>query len=228
MQAQNLYFKIDGILVLVGAGRIDKKLLLRLHKNGATIIAADGGAKYCGKLNITPTAIIGDMDSLKTKSAWAEKTKLVELKEQETTDFEKCLYSTSAHLTIALGMSGNRLAHTLSAIDIIGRYACDRNIILIDEKDLAFGACGEFSLAIGAEQGLSIHPLCKIDFESSKGLKYPLDKITLAPNIKAGTSNKTNNYQFIITPKDNDKTPYLLILDRDKLDIIINKLISKG
>ncbi len=228
MQAQNLHFKIDGILVLVGAGRVSKKLLLKLHKNGATIIAADGGAKYCAKLNITPLAIIGDMDSIKNKSDWAEKTRLIELTEQETTDFEKCLYSTSAHLTIALGMSGNRLAHTLSAIDIIGRYTCNRHIILIDEKDLAFGACGEFSLAIGVGQNLSIHPFCEIEFEGSKGLKYPLDEITLAPNIKTGTSNKTNSHQFTITPKANDKSPYLLIMDRDKLDIIITKLISKG
>jgi len=217
--------KFENLLILVGGGTLNIKLLKKLHANGANIIAADGGAKACKKAKISPDAIIGDMDSLKNKKQWQKQSQLIELKEQQTTDFEKCLYSTDAPLTIALGMTGNRLDHTLNAFDIMAKYACDRHIILIDKKDMAFATCGEFSLNLGAGERVSIHPLGKVKFEKSIGIKFPLTGITLAPKVKNAISNKTISDSFSVKPLQGNETPYLVILNKKHLDKLIVKLI---
>ena len=216
--------KIDNILVLVGGGWVDEEHLRQLHESGVEIIAADGGANYCAKLDIVPKAIIGDIDSLLNKQEWAKKTTLLQIEEQETTDFEKCLYSTNAPLTIAFGMSGKRLDHTLAAINIIGRYANEKNIILINEDDFAFGVCGSFSFEIGKGQNISIYPLGKIEFQKSTGLKYPLDGLTFEQNKRIGISNFSISKNFTITPKDDNKNPYLVIFPKPNLKKLIKQL----
>ena len=47
----------------------------------------------------------------------------MQIAEQETTDFEKAIYSTRAPVTVALGMTGKRFDHTLAALDAVTRYA---------------------------------------------------------------------------------------------------------
>jgi len=223
---QEQIMKFESLLVLVGGGSLSIKLLKKLYASGADIIAADGGARACKKAGIIPKAIIGDMDSLKNKKQWQEKSQLIELKEQETTDFEKCLYSTDSPLTIALGMTGDWLDHTLNAFDIMAKYACERHIILIDKKDMAFATCGEFSLNIGAGKRVSIHPLGKVKFEKSISLKFPLTGITLAPKIKSGISNKTISDSFSIKPEQGNETPYLVIINKKHLNKAIAKLMQ--
>ena len=48
---------------------------------------------------------------------------MIQIAEQVTTDFEKALYSTRAPVTVALGMTGKRLDHTLAALDAVSKYA---------------------------------------------------------------------------------------------------------
>ena len=61
----------------------------------------------------------------------------MQIGEQETTDFEKSLYSTRAPVTVALGMTGRRFDHTLAALDAVAKYAAKRKIVLVDEEEIA-------------------------------------------------------------------------------------------
>ena len=70
------------------------------------LIAADGGADALHEMRLTPEAVIGDMDSLSDMAAWRGRTRLVHLAEQDSTDFEKCLYATQAPLYVAPGFTG--------------------------------------------------------------------------------------------------------------------------
>ena len=207
----------EGLLVIVGGGAVDHDLLRDLYLSGGHLIGADGGADEIVAAGLVPEAIIGDFDSLKNVDSWLGRTRLLRIPEQETTDFEKALYSTSAPVTVALGMTGKRFDHTLAALDAVTKYGRDRTIILVDESDLAMAITGSFSFEVAPRERVSVHPLAPIRFRRSLGLKYPLDGLKLAPGERTGTSNEATEGPFRIEPEPRTKVPWLLILDRKYL-----------
>ncbi|MEO8881969.1 MAG: thiamine diphosphokinase [Devosia sp.] len=214
----------DGVLVLVGGGALDEHLLRKLAADGAHLVGADGGGDVIRAAGLVPKAIIGDFDSLADPQSWDARTKLIRIAEQETTDFEKALYSTSAPVTVGLGMTGKRFDHTLAALDAVARYAAKRRIILVDEFDIALALGGPFGFAVEPSARVSIHPLTATRFRHSTGLKYPLDGLTLGPGIRTGTSNEASTAAFSIDPEPGDGGVYLLILERRWLDTLIDVL----
>jgi thiamine pyrophosphokinase len=196
-----------------------------LAAEGAHLVGADGGADAVRAAGLVPEAIIGDFDSLADPAGWDARTRLVRIAEQETTDFEKALYSTAAPVTIGLGMTGRRLDHTLAALDAVARYAAGRAIILVDEFDLALGLAGPFGFAIEPGARVSVHPLTATRFARSRGLRYPLDGLTLAPGVRTGTSNEASAAEFSIEPEAGDTGVFLLILERRWLDSLVAQVM---
>lgn len=218
----------DDLLVIVGGGSLDAELLRELYASGGRIVGADGGADQIVAAGLKPELIIGDFDSLKNPHAWLGKTRLMQIAEQETTDFEKAIYSTRAPVTVALGMTGKRFDHTLAALDALTRYAERRKIILVDEEDVAVALTTSFSFEIEPGGRVSIHPLAPINFWRSDGLKYPLDAVKLAPGVRTGTSNEALSGPFAIVPEEGIHAPYLLILSRQHLAPLIGKLLLES
>lgn len=70
------------------------KVARKYVKKDSLIICADGGANKISKFRLNPDLIIGDMDSIdsaRLKDLTKKNTRVIKIKEQETTDFEKCL-----------------------------------------------------------------------------------------------------------------------------------------
>lgn len=218
-RASNLssVLRFEGLLVIVGGGTVDFQLIRDLAAAGAHLVGADGGADRIVQAGHFPEAIVGDFDSLATPEEWLGRTRLLRISEQDTTDFEKALYSTQAPVTLALGMTGRRFDHTLAALDAVARYARERTIILVDEEDLAMALTGAFSFKVDAGERVSVHPLAPIRFRRSLGLRYPLDGLRLAPGERTGTSNQATDGVFRIEPEPRAKAPWLLIVDRKYL-----------
>ena len=118
--------------------QIADQLLRDLDASGGHLVAADGGADHIATAGLTPEAIIGDFDSLSQPEDWLGRTRLLRIEEQETTDFEKALYSTYAPVTIALGMTGGRFDHTLAALDGEGGLV-EENGVAEAQADVAQG-----------------------------------------------------------------------------------------
>src|SRR4029079_1540050 len=144
----------------------------QLATDGAHLVGADGGGDAIAAAGLMPEAVVGDLDSLRDPASWAGRTKLVRVAEQDTTDFEKALYSTRAPVTVALGMTGGRFDHTLAAIDAVLRHASERKIVLIDSDDLALALAEPFAFTVYPGERVSIHPLGPVRFLSSVGLLY--------------------------------------------------------
>lgn len=221
---ENILIEADGTLVIVGGGQVDIELLRRLHTGGAKIIAADGGAHDCARAGLIPEAIVGDMDSLSDIEGWAKKTRIIKIDEQETTDFEKCLYVSSAPITIALGMTGKRFDHTMAALDSVYRHAKKRHIILVDEGDIALVVSGDFAFEVEPGDRVSVHPLGEVQFSRSEGLRHSLKDKKLAPGLRTGTSNKATEGPFEIVVAEGVEVPWLLIIERHYLDALVKKL----
>ncbi len=214
----------EGPIAIVGGGNVDPALLRALAKYGVMLVGADGGGDAIGAAGLVPAAIIGDLDSLEDRAAWESRTRVIHIPEQITTDFQKALYSTKARVTLALGMTGKRLDHTLAALSAVLQFAPERRLVLIDEVDLAFAAVGGFGFEAEAGERVSIHPLVRIGFARSSGLFYPLDGLVLEPGGLLGSSNAATGGRVEIVPVDS--TPWLLILSKERLWDLLGEMGS--
>lgn len=205
----------DGPMAIVGGGAVDPTLLRELADRGVALIGADGGADAIGDAGLMPAAIIGDLDSLADRTAWEERTSVIHIPEQITTDFQKALYSTQAPVTLALGMTGKRLDHTLAALSAVLQYAPTRRLLLVDEVDVALAVVGSICFEAGPKERVSIHPLLPIRFLHSTGLFYPMDGLLLEPGGLIGTSNEGTGGLVEVVPAN--ETPWLLILGKERL-----------
>lgn len=205
----------DGPIAIVGGGAVDPGLLRSLAEHGVELVGADGGGDAIGDAGLVPAAIIGDLDSLGDRAAWAERTQVIHIPEQVTTDFQKALYSTSAPVTLAVGMTGKRLDHTLAALSAVLQFAPERRLLVVDEVDVALAVVGAVAFEAAARERISIHPLLPISFVRSTGLYYPVDGLTLEPGGLLGTSNEGTGGRVEIVPAD--ETPWLLILGKARL-----------
>lgn len=205
----------DRPIAIVGGGAVDPALLHELAAKDVALIGADGGAEIIGDAGLVPEAIIGDLDSVRDRAAWETRTKVLHIPEQITTDFQKALYSTSAPITLALGMTGKRLDHTLAALSAVLQYAPTRRLMLVDEVDVALAVTGPIGFRAAKKERVSIHPLVPIRFRASTGLYYPMDGLWLEPGGLLGTSNEGTGEPVEIIPAD--ATPWLLILGRERL-----------
>lgn len=204
--------KTDRLLVIVGGGSFDDDLLRKLASDGALVVGADGGADAALAAGVTPELVIGDLDSLANEAAWRARSRVVRLDEQLTTDFEKCLYSVDAPMTIALGMTGKRFDHTLAALHAVTRYGVTRRIILVDEVDAALALSGPAALGLPLGTRVSVYPLTAVRFTHSDGLTYPLDGLRLAAGVRVGTSNQTVGETVRIIPEMGQSGTWLLVV----------------
>ena len=90
----------ERMLVIVGGGSFDAALLRSFAEDGALVVGADGGADAALAAGVVPELVIGDLDSVADAEAWRSRSRVIAIAEQDTTDFEKCLYSVTAPVTV--------------------------------------------------------------------------------------------------------------------------------
>lgn len=189
----------DDPVVLVGGGEVDVGLLQEYSH--LPIVAADGGANLLKTYAIEPAAVIGDLDSVENIDHWQATTKLIKLEEQDTTDFEKCLYSINAPHFITMGFTGNRFDHTLAALHVMQKWQTRKSVVLVSGKDVVCVKSGVVDLELPVGTRVSIYPFCRVEFSASRGLRYPLDGLAMQSGQLIGVSNISSARSVKIVPK---------------------------
>ncbi len=186
-----LPLRFETAVTLVGAGALDAGAIEAARRLAPALIAADGAAERLEVMRLTPQAVIGDMDSLAEPGRWRNgPAAFVHLAEQETTDFEKCLYATEAPLYLAVGFTGARLDHTLAVLHALLAYPAKRVVLVGEAEVSALVRPGEvMRLRVRPGMRVSIHPLLPVTGIHSRGLTWPVDGLALAPGTRIGTSN---------------------------------------
>lgn len=207
-----------GPILVVGGGAVDPGLIADLSPMMTGFVGADRGGDILTAAGVVPDIVVGDMDSVADPTAFGAKTRVLTIAEQDTTDFEKCLYCTRAPVTVAVGMTGGRFDHTLAALHAVKRFAPWRRIILLDASDLALGVSGSITAAVGAGARVSVYPLGRTAFAGSTGLLYPLDGLVLEQGERIGTSNRATADTVTIAVEPGDQAPWLLIVERGLLE----------
>lgn len=212
----------DHPITLVGGGALDQMMLTEAMRYAPVLIAADGAGERLIEMGHRPTAVIGDMDSITDQAALERLTRVVPLAEQETTDFEKCLYTAQAPLYLAVGFTGRRLDHTLAVFDTMMRRA-DQTVILLGEKEVLALVPPQkrLDLTVGTGSRVSFVALSEATGTESVGLEWSIDGLTMALGQQVGTSNRAVADQVQIAF---DRPGVLMMLERDCLGSLITAL----
>ena len=188
MKAQTISFPCA--VTLVGGGALDAQMLAEATRLAPVLVAADGAADRLRALGMDPALIVGDMDSLQDRASW-DPEKVLALEEQDSTDFEKCLYSTSAPGYVAAGFTGRRVDHMLAAFHALLRYP-DKRVVLLGEEEViaSLPAARTFDISVDPGAVVSIYPLLPVKGTHSRGLKWSVEGLEMAPGRQIGTSNE--------------------------------------
>lgn len=172
-----------------------KKVVDYFYSKGFnTIICADGGANSVKKIGITPDFIIGDLDSVNKSvlNYYKDKSVIIKYKRQNDTDVEKCLkYAIKKKYeeVILLGVTGDRLDHTICNLGIVIKFYKKIKILINSENSFLIPADKPLQLKSVKGETISLYAFSDKTRITSNGLKYKLNNVALPFGVKESTSN---------------------------------------
>ncbi|MFC3571116.1 thiamine diphosphokinase [Paracoccus simplex] len=195
--------------------RADLQQALRL---APVVAAADSGADTALSHGLMPAAVWGDFDSISARArAEIPAENQHPIAEQDSTDFEKCLARLDTPFVIALGFSGARHDHFLSALGVLARRI-GPPCLLIAGEDVITLAPPRLALDLAPGTRVSLFPMGPASGRST-GLKWPIDGLAFAPTGRSGTSNEATGPVTLEC-----EGPMLLILPRSELPALAGAL----
>ena len=153
-------------VALIANGEIrsyDKtKKLLSAFEN---VIAIDGGLEHCKKMGITPSMIVGDLDSVseQTLKEYSQVALLKYPKEKDESDLElaiKELLGQGIRSMALFGVLGKRVDHLLYTLYLLARYPA--NLVIESEEEIIFCLQKQNHVSSSPGQTVSLIPLNQV------------------------------------------------------------------
>ena len=192
---------LDSSSVLIANGKKPKnKKIIVILKNAKNVICVDNGYELASELNITPSVVIGDLDSVDINKI-SKDILIIKDEDQNTNDLEKTLnYCLSKNIRdiILVGATGERDDQNLATILVSLEYIEQLNIeILSDLYSIEF-VNGERDFEATPMREVSLISMDKENIITTQGLKYNLDKSKLS-SATHGISNYSIGENFSIS-----------------------------
>ena len=187
--------------VLIANGKKPKnKKIIEILLNAKNVICVDNGYELATELNIIPSVVIGDLDSVDVNKI-SQRVLIIKEEDQNINDLEKafnyCL-SESIKDIILVGATGERddqnLANILISIDYIEKLNIE---ILSDLYSIKF-VNGEKEFESVPMGEISLISMNSENIITTQGLKYNLKKSKLL-SATHGISNYSIGKQFAIS-----------------------------
>jgi len=182
--------------LILAHGKAPKKNVIRyLCKKGySTLVCADGGSNSAKRMGLIPDIIIGDLDSIlpSTFNYFKNKTSVIQVKDQNSTDVEKCLnYLIKKKFgeIILCGVTGDRLDHTFCNLGIVIKYFGKISLGIVAENSYLKAYTGNIKLTTIPGETISLYGINDRTRIKSSGLKFSLKNIALPFGKKESTSN---------------------------------------
>ncbi|WP_410217903.1 thiamine diphosphokinase [Paracoccus sp. (in: a-proteobacteria)] len=208
----------DQGVTVIGGGAVSPADLTTALGVAPLLVAADGGADRALALGRAPDWVIGDLDSLSGAARrMLPPERVLEVTEQDSTDFVKCLTRISAPLIMAVGFAGLRLDHTLAALTAMVTPPAAR-VVMLASDDVVFACPPRLLLPLMPGTRVSLYPMGPARGISS-GLEWPIEGIAFAPGGRVGTSNRATG---LVTLRV--EGPMLVMLPRDCLGTVLTAL----
>jgi len=207
-------------VVVVAAGDIRAEDVTKAAiTSGEVIIAADGGADACRRFGLTPSLIIGDMDSIDPHVQASEEARGCRMERypraKDQTDLELAMDRAEAAdsaTIVVLGALGGRWDMSAGNINLLAaRARPGRRIILIAGGQTLFPLAGPDRLGLSDHMGATVS-LIPVGQQAAgvslSGMAFPLANETLSLGSTRGISNRV-----ISTPAEvSFKTGRLLVV----------------
>jgi len=186
---------LEKYIILANGKPPRKSVITFFQKNDFnTLLCSDGGADSALRLGLTPDYIIGDLDSISKDAIkkFKNTSKILQYKRQNDTDVEKCLkfvIKNKFDEVLLIGVTGNRLDHTICNLGIVLKFFSKLKLSLLAENSYLKPYTGDVWLKTQKGEIISLYGFDKKTKIISKGLKYPLKNISLPFGEKESTSN---------------------------------------
>lgn len=184
------------------------ELPLQLLYQASTVIACDGAIDALIREQITPDAIVGDLDSLPSSLRHQFADRIHQVKEQETNDLTKSVhfaYQAGHKEVLIIGATGLREDHTLGNISLLMEYAplFDR-IEILSDYGIFTPLLQTTTLRCQAGTQVSIFSLSESGTITTSGLRWPIVNRHLTAWWQ-GTLNESLEDHFTIELSPNAK-----------------------
>ncbi len=202
-------------IVLVGGADLGPVDLNTFQTRAPNFVGVDAGADHILAAGLIPDRIIGDLDSLSDATRAEHAHLLMQVSEQDTVDFEKALTRVDAPLIYAIGFSGGRLDHTLAVLDVMGRHA-GRRVLLIGPDDVAAVVPkGGITMVTPVGARVSLLPLGPASVQAT-GLEWSVNDQPMAPLGFSSPSNTANADQITVSADG----PVLIVVEHHLMDAL--------
>jgi thiamine pyrophosphokinase len=192
---------LNSLSVLIANGKKPtNKIIIDIIKDAKNIICVDNGYELASELKVTPSIIIGDLDSV-NQDIISEDVLVIEEEDQSTNDLEKAFnYCCKKKIKniILVGATGKRDDQNFANILISLEYIDQLNIeILSDIYSIKF-VNGEKTFDCNPMNEVSLISINKENLITTKGLKFNLENSKLL-SATHGISNYTVGNKFSIS-----------------------------
>lgn len=170
---------------------------------GIPIIAADGACLRLEQIGIVPDYIVGDLDSLRESGRMDSfaTSKIIEIPDQETNDFEKSLGFAMQNgwlSVLVVGFHGGELEHTLHNISVLKKFSPIMDLCLYELDRYAVYTEESFELTTRINEKISLIPFPTATV-STLGLEWPLDNEVLGLGFRESARNRATSSGIGVT-----------------------------
>jgi thiamine pyrophosphokinase len=203
---------MEKVIFIISGGQLGDPAFfnaLAAEKSPAAVICADGGARRLENTALSPTLIVGDMDSLDPGTLAQFESRGVRIirrpREKDETDTELALHEAFAMAPAEIwiwGALGNRIDHTLANISLLLQGVRRKiGVRLIDSWCELFMLRGKGRAVVDGEEGqtVSLFPWGgKVSGLTLTGFEYPLVKARMEAEKPFGISNRLRERRGVI------------------------------
>ena len=197
---------MTNILVSLSGNCTTKQNLI--DKDFTDIIGVDSGAMHLFNRSITPTTVLGDLDSIESSLLKKIKTMDIELINYETdkdkTDFELSLNNIdnpSEKNIYLIGGEGGEIDHLFSIFSLIINYEFAENLTwFYKDKTIIFKTNVSIKMELGSN--FSIIPITQLESLTIIGAKWEVNKIDVKPGSTKTLRNISISNEVTINCED--------------------------
>jgi len=197
---------MTNILVSLSGNCTTKQNLI--DKDFTDIIGVDSGAMHLFNRSITPTTVLGDLDSIESSLLKKIKTMDIDLINYETdkdkTDFELSLNNIdnpNEKNIYLIGGEGGEIDHLFSIFSLIINYEFAENLTwFYKDKTIIFKTNVSIKMELGSN--FSIIPITQLESLTIIGAKWDVNKIDVKPGSTKTLRNISISDEVTINCED--------------------------
>ena len=197
---------MTNILVSLSGNCTTKQNLI--DKDFTDIIGVDSGAMHLFNRSITPTTVLGDLDSIESSLLKKIKTMDIDLINYETdkdkTDFELSLNNIdnpNEKNIYLIGGEGGEIDHLFSIFSLIINYEFAENLTwFYKDKTIIFKTNVSIKMELGSN--FSIIPITQLESLTIIGAKWDVNKIDVKPGSTKTLRNISISNEVTINCED--------------------------